>query len=36
MLAVTVLFVVIVVVGIVFGATYLLDRGVDRHEAGEK
>ncbi len=36
MLAVTVLFVVIVVVGIVFGATYLLDRGVDRYESDNK
>ncbi len=36
MLAVTVLFVVIVVVGIVFGAAYLLDKGVDRYESDNK
>lgn len=36
MLAVAVLFAVIVVVGIVFGATYLLDKGVDRYDADQE
>lgn len=35
MLAVTVFFAVLVVVGIVFGAWYLLDKGVDRYESEE-